>query len=555
MNFSKKLRLIFLQTLIIAGFTLRFYQLGEVPDGLTVDEADMAFSTYSIIKTGADVYGQKLPFFFQALDDYKPSLVFYTTIPAIMMFGLNEFAVRFAPFIFGMYTIVLIFTLARLLYPKVPMTAYILVMLTAFAPWHIALSRAMVWYIELTFAYLLVFISFFLGLRRNKNWFILSGFILGLTLYIYYAALIYLPFLIFIFAIIFYKDLIKLKWTVLISMIVFTVISLPAASHYFSPESKSRFNAISVLTADITLPTSISEIQLDQQEVRPFSQIIHNRRFVYLSALLDNYVDYFNLDYLFITAKNTRYFYVNNVGLFYAIELPFFLYGLYKLVRRREKSDLLILGLLIIGPIPASITLGSPFPHRGIITILAIQLISAIGVVGFFEFLIKNKFLYTKQVLLIVIILYLISIYFFLHQYFIHSPNEFTSENNNGAWYSTVREAIPIVNKYKDDYDKIIFTWSSQKLVPAVYFLFYNQIDPKILQQKASRWTNEPPSFRQIYDEIGNIEFRPINWEQDKNLKNTLFVGYQNEFPKDIEVIDKTYLPNGEVHFLFVKTD
>ena len=151
--------------------------------------------------------------------------------------------------------------------------------------------------------------------------------------------------------------------------------------------------------------------------------------------------------------------------------------------------------------------------------------------------------------------LYFFSVNLFLHQYLIHSPNEFTSENDNGAWFSTVRDAIPKINEKKTKYDKVVFTWSQGKLVPPIYYLFYNQIDPRIIQKKASAWTNEPPSYRQIYNQIGNIDFRPINWDKDKDLKNTLFIGYPKEFFGDFNIIDKTYLPNGNEHFLLVGTD
>lgn len=550
--------------ILLVSLTIRFYQLGKVPNGLSVDEADMGYNAYSVLATGADVYGQKFPLFFQSLDDYKPGLVFYTTIPAIFLFGLADFAIRFAPAILGSLTLVLIFILTKLLYPKNQYLPYISTLLAAFAPWHIALSRAMVWYIELIFLYLLFFIFFLFAqkehLKTQVKLLTLSAaaIFLSLTPYVYYAAIIYLP-LVVILAAFLYRDTLRKNLKIsLTALAILVVLSLPALAHYARQESRTRLDDISILTPDITLPTSIAEIEQDQKLGIPFSQIVHNRRLVYASALLDNYFDYFNLDYLFVTAKNTRYFYVNNVGLFYLIELPFFLYGLYQLVKRREKSDLLLLALLLIGPIPAMITLGSPFPHRALLTIFSIQLISAIGAAAFLSQIQKVsnfQFSLTGPVLIsATVIVYGASIYFFLHQYFVHSPREFTSENDNGAWFSTVRETIPKVNQYKEKYDKVIFTWSQGKLVPAVYFLFYNQVDPKIIQAKAALWTNEPLSFRQIYDRIDNIEFRLINWDQDKNLKNTLLIGYPSKFPGDIEVVDRTYLPNDKPHFVFVET-
>lgn len=553
---------IFLLVILSFSILFRFYKLGNIPNGLTTDETDLAYNSYSIIKTGLDVYGEKFPLFFQSLDDYKPGLVFYTTIPAILAFGLDDFAVRLAPFVFGVLTLVLVFGFTKLLYPKNILLPPVATVLASFAPWHLALSRAMVWYIELIFLYLLFFVFFFFSQKerlttQTKTIILTTGFIfLSLTLYVYYAAIIYLPLLLFVLAYI-YRDFVKKNLKIfLFSISILVLLSVPAVAHYSKEESRSRLNAISVLTADITLPTSIAEIEQDKREGQPFSQLIHNRRTVYASAFLDNYLDYFNLDYLFVTAKNIRYFYTNNVGLFYLLELPFVLYGLYILIKRRDKPDLLILALLLIGPIPAAITLGSPFPHRALLTILSIQLISAIGVATFLSNFINSKsnsLRPARTIIALLCITYGAGVYFFIHQYFIHSPREFTSEFDNGAWFSTVRDVIPKVNQYKEKYDKVVFTWSQGKLVPPIYFLFYNQIDPEIIQAKAALWTNEPPSFRQIYNQIDNIEFRPINWAQDKNLKNTLLVGYQSEFPENITVVDRTFLPNGKTHFVFVQ--
>lgn len=569
---------VLLLALLVFSIFIRFYKLGSIPNGLSADEVDMAYNAYSILKTQKDVYGEKLPLFFQALDDYKPGLVFYTTLPSIFLFGLNNFSVRLAPAIFGTLSIILLFVLTKTLYPKNKLLPFISVLTISFAPWHIALSRAMIWYIELIFLYILFFTCFlfaqkeYLKTQTRLMTLTASAIFLSLTLYVYYAAIIYLP-LILIAVVFIYRDFLRknLKRS-LVTLSILVILSLPAFLHYTSQESKTRLNAISVLTPDATLPTSIKELEQDQQLGLPFSQFIHNRRLVYASALADNYFDYFNLDYLFVRSENIRYFYVNNVGLFYLIELPFFLYGLYTLIMRREKSDLLLLALLAIGPLPAMITLGSPFPHRGILLLLAMQLISAVGLTTFLSNFTKLKsnilrasasesrsFLkgssrQTRTVFLILFFVYSSSVYFFLHQYFIHSPREFTSEFDNGAWFSTVREAIPLVNQYRNKYDKVVFTWSAQKLVPAVYFLLYNQVDPRILQVKSAGWTNESPSYRQIYNQIGNIEFRPINWETDKNLKNTLLVGYPSEFPSDIKTVNQAFLPNGQPHFLFVSS-
>ena len=546
----QKFTILFLGLLLIASFAIRLYKLGSIPNGLSTDEADMGYNAYSIIKTGKDVYGKSYPLFFQALDDYKPGLVFYSTIPAISIFGLNDFAIRLTPAILGSLIPLLIYWFVSQLYLRNKKLAYLSAILSALAPWSIHISRAMIWYVEMLFFYLLFINTFIYSLKNNSKFALFSSLFLATTLYIYYASFLYLPLTIILLSVIYKKIIFKSLKVYLLSLIALSMLSIPAIINYQNQAGRTRFNAISVLTPDITLPTSISEMTYDAGNDIPFSTVIHNRRFVYTSDLIKNYVSYFNFDYLFVNSNSVRYFYVNNVGLFYLLELPFALYGIYVVTRRREKSDLLLLGLLLIAPIPAMITLGTGFIHRALLLLPTIQIISTIGAISIFSYLAKYK----KVLIIPLIIVYGSTVFFFLHQYLIHSEKEFTSENDNGAWFSTVKETIPLVNHYRGKYDKVVFTWSSGKLVPAVYFLFYNQVDPRILQAKTARWTNEPPSYKQIYNQIDNIQFRPINWETDKNLKNTLFVGYPKEFGSDAKVIDQTFLPNGNRHFLLVES-
>lgn len=546
---SKNKRLIFfLAGLFVMSAFLRFYKLGQIPNGLSPDEADIGYNTYSIIKTGADVYGKKYPLFFQSLDDYKPGLPFYSSIPAIKYFGLNEFSIRALPAFLGSLIPIIVFYLVLLLYPKNRKYAYFAGVLTALAPWSIQESRAMIVYSDFTCLFLLFLLFFILAVTRSGRYLILSAVFLSLTLYTYYAAAIYIIPVLLIIIFLYRFELFNRAKYFLLFLIVLLVLSLPAINHYISPIAKTRLNAITIFSPDITLPTSISEITYGKQHAIPLSTISHNRRFIYGLTLFGNYVRYFNLDYLFVDSSGVRYFYVNYVGLFYLLELPFALFALYRFIKYRGRSDKLLLGLLAISPFPAMITLGTGFVHRALLLLPIIQILSAIGLSSVLSAWWKsNKFLAA-----ITALIYLSFVIFFLQQYFVYSPREFSSENNNGSWFSTVRDVIPYVNSSKEN--TVIFTSSKQKLVPGIYFLFYNKIDPTIIQAKSAKWTKDPPSYSQIYNRIGNITFRPIFWKEDQKLKNTLFIGYPSEFSPDAKVTKKTYLSNGQEQFYIVQT-
>ncbi|MEK7581032.1 MAG: glycosyltransferase family 39 protein [Patescibacteria group bacterium] len=555
MNFSKRIPFVFIISTLFVSFALRFYALGQVPNGLSPDEVDVGYNAFSIIKTHKDVYGRAFPLFFQSLDDYKAGLPIYLSVIGIKLFGLSDYSIRAIPALFGALTPILFFFFAKLLYPEKKKFPFVIMILATFEPWGIAISRAMIFYSEYVFLCLLVLITFLIGMKKNmKNVLYVSGALLGLTPYVYYSSFIYMP-LLFVAVSLIYKDFIfKNLKTCTISLLFVLVVSFPAISLYLNPQNRNRFNAISLFNPDTTLTLSIKEQTSDIEEKLPFSGYVHNRRIIYASAFLDNYFDYFNLDYLFVNAKNIRYFYTNYVGLFYLFAIPFFLFGLFKIITRRKKDDLFILALIIIGPISAAVTLGSPFPHRGLLFLIGVQVVCALGLTAFFDNFLKRKQWQYKAAIILIIFAYFLNVYFFIHQYFIHSPQEFNAESNNGAWFATVRDVMPFVRKNKSNYETIIFSWSYRKLVPGVYYAFYNKTSPFVFQSKSALWTNEPPSYRQIYDKIENIEFRPIDWENDKSRIKTLLIGYPEEFPPDVKnVVNKTYLPNGQIHLLFVE--
>lgn len=547
---KKTKTIIFVFLIFISSLFLRLSHLGKVPNGLTVDEADMAYNAFSVLQTGRDVYNRHWPLFFQSLDDYKPAIPVYLTIPSIKLMGISAFSIRLMPALLGSVTPLLAFFLFKLIYPRTNTPAAISAVLFTLAPWNIAISRATFMYIELVFFLLLFLITFLLSLNKNKYWIFVSAFLLGLTLYVYYAALIYLPFLLVSLSLIYKKDLLKVKKTVLMALVVLLIVCAPAFAHYLDPHAKTRFTKISIFTPDVALPISLAEIKADQEVQIPASGLIHNRRFVYINHFLANYFDYYNFDYLFTNANKVRYFYVNWVGLFNLIELPLFLVGLYVLVTKKQKEVLLFGSLLIIGPIPAAITSGSPFPHRGILLILAMQFLIVIGISRILGTITPRIKTITRASLLVIIG---ISTLFFMHQYFFHSRYEFSTENDNGAWFSSMSDVVPFVNRYSSQYQNVVFSWTNAKTVPPIYFLLYNQVDPRQMQQKASQWTNEPPSFRQIYNQVGNVEFRPIDWQTDQKLQNTLFVGYPEEFKGGkVNVIDRTVDYDGKTHFILV---
>lgn len=81
--------------ILCLGVFFRFFQIGQIPAGLTNDEADIGYDAYSILNTGKDQWDAKLPIqSFAGFGDYRPVFYTYLVVPMVKIFGLTNVAVR-----------------------------------------------------------------------------------------------------------------------------------------------------------------------------------------------------------------------------------------------------------------------------------------------------------------------------------------------------------------------------------------------------------------------------------------------------------------------------
>ena len=70
MNLNIKQKNIWILFVVFFGAALRFWKLGELPPSLNWDEVSHGYNAYSILKTGMDEWGVRLPLIFKAFVDY-----------------------------------------------------------------------------------------------------------------------------------------------------------------------------------------------------------------------------------------------------------------------------------------------------------------------------------------------------------------------------------------------------------------------------------------------------------------------------------------------------
>ena len=203
----------YLLIILILGFFLRTVVLARFPAGFSPDEAAQGYTAYSILKTGKDEWGVRLPLTPRSFGDYKPPLQTYLMIPSIAVLGLNELAVRLPNAILGTLAILAVFLLAKELFkdttfgePLSLMSAFLL----AVSPWQMSFSRGAFEANLITF-FMSIGCWFFLKGLKKSNYLPLAGVFLGLNLFTCHAAKLLTPLLVIILVVWGREELVRLK--------------------------------------------------------------------------------------------------------------------------------------------------------------------------------------------------------------------------------------------------------------------------------------------------------------------------------------------------------
>ncbi len=68
-KYTTRTDLMLVLLITISGGVMRFTMLSETPPGFFCDEASTGYDAYSILQTGRDQHGEKLPLYARSFDD------------------------------------------------------------------------------------------------------------------------------------------------------------------------------------------------------------------------------------------------------------------------------------------------------------------------------------------------------------------------------------------------------------------------------------------------------------------------------------------------------
>ena len=547
----KKSQIWLLFLIVFLAGCLRFWQLGKAPPSPDWDEASLGYNAYSIMKTGRDEYGKAFPLILRSFDDYKPALYVYLAIPAIKVFGLNTFAVRFPAALLGTIAVLLTFFLVKELldnFPKAIRNSLIVSFLLAISPWHIQFSR--IAFESNIGLFLNILVALFFLKSLKKPWLlVLAAFFAGLNIYTYQAEKIFTPLLVLIMALIWRKELLSLPRRYLFAGIgTGLILILPFVYLTFTtPEIFLRAKGTSFASDPTPFLAGTAERLLrDYQNNDSLGLILDNRRVTYAITFVRGYLSHFDLNWLFITGDDARH-HSPGMGHLYLWELPFFLLGIYALLfsKLSRKIKWLIFAWFLIAPIPAAFSSGAPHGVRTLRFLPMVQIFVSFGLIRAWQAIKKKQTILKFSIIIPAVLLFIFNFGYYLNQYFVQQ-NYYYSQ----YWQYGYKEAAETAKRIEANYEKIVVSNDPHLDQSYIFFLFYLGYDPKAYQEAGGTVSG---GFAETHRGFSKYTFRPIEWEEEEKKAEILYIGRPEDFPGDVKSIETINFLDGEAAIKIVE--
>jgi 4-amino-4-deoxy-L-arabinose transferase-like glycosyltransferase len=475
-----------------------------------------------------------MPIHFIAFGDYPPPALRYLTILPVYFFGLSSLSVRFPSALFGTFSVILAFFLARKIFDK--RVGLFSSLLFAVSPWAIGLSRvtidpntAMTFFLSGLLLYLLA--------KEKKIFLLFSVLSFAATVYAYSAYVLFLPLAGLTMVIWDRKYVFKNLKICLISFLLLILLVIP--------NFLIKNNAASVRFSQVGLISNVSSIGLinnlnDSRGacLKDFNSAIcrisDNKIILYMSTFLKNYLSHFNFNWLYSDGNSTQFSVLPARGLGYIFEIAFFILGIIMIIKNKNRKGYFLIALLLVSPIPDSLT-GEGHYGRASVMLPFMLMIEGAGLfclvrlIGLIKYSIIRKLSY-----LAIFSTMVVAVTIFWITYLTYFKNYYSVFSQYG--YEDLMKKVYVL---RNSYDKIYISKNLNDTKQYVYYLFYNKYDPKKFQNKIDVSYRTGSDGWVSIDRINNIYFVQDLPIIDENLINSrekaLFISSPVDFPKSVK--------------------
>ena len=523
-----KKNLFFLFLIIVLAFLLRFYALDKVPGSLNPDEASLGYTSFSILKTGADEHGKFLPLSLQSFGDWKLPVYSYIGVIPVALFGLNEFSARFTSMITGVIAVLLIYFTSLKLFNKRGI-ALISALFLSVSPWSIYFSRGAYEVNVATTIFLGGFLALLHYFQNKRVRYLFLGFVFfGVTMFTQHNYIVFTPVYVFTVLFLFRKNILyNRRWY---ASIAFFAILIAASYMSIAAGGGKKVSNLNIFNDRNTIYNRVEKLRGDNSPKNNFLERIFHTKYsggAYQFTL--NYLNSYSPNFLFDKGGEKLVHNIGDFGYFYILDAFFVIIGLAFLLWNKEKKPLLFLvPWLLIAPIPSAIT--RELSGTRLFTMVPLfMLIASYGAYKMATIWKEGKLRYAACG--IFVLLFIGIVVYFLEYYFVHFNHQ-----RIRFWHYGYREAVKLTYKYPT-YNVVM---RGPENFPYIYFLFYGKYDPSIFRKEVTYY---PPTSEGFYfvKSFGRYQF------VDK-------IDYSNLASKSIYIDDtrlddkkhSIFLPSGE---------
>lgn len=525
-------------SILMLAAVLRFWNLGNVPPSTSMDEASIGYNAYSVLKIGADEYGEFPLISQRGYDDWRRSTYLFLVVPFVALFDLHSISIRLPAAILSILTVWATYYIVLFLFSKRSEFSYSVSLLATFllaiSPWHIYISR-LGHESNTCLAFFILGLLFFLQgeKSKSKSKIILSGIFFSLSVISYYSGQVFIPIFVIGLFFIFRKVLLAIIFSdkkTFISFFILLMFLIPMFKSTFSENSLIRFQGTGILKPEVHYWERFQK-QIDLRRKADINndivgRIVYSKYSFLLKVFIEGYTAHFNPRWL-LTNSSAEPHKVPNLGLLYVWEILSITLGIIVLLSSNlldRKAKMLIFLWFFIAPLPAAIATQAPHAMRSYNFLPTWQIFSAFGLVYIFYALRK----FSIFILPAFAVLILISLSTFYKNYFIIFPKE-----QSRSFHYPLSKVIPYVITQQDDYQKVVFSNKDNLYQSYMLFLYYSKYDPLVYQKQGG---TKSGGFSETHV-FGKYEFRPIIQTEKDN--HVLYIGNYHEL-KNVKVL-KTF--------------
>ncbi len=508
---------IILILIICIAAILRLYGLGSVPIELNRDEASIGYTSYLLLKTGADEYGRKWPLNLESFGDWKLPVYEWATIPSVALFDLSPWSVRLPSAVAGIVAVYLLYQLTLMLITS-QKYSYIFAILTALflaiSPWHIHFSR-MAYEANLGLTLFLVGTILMLHFinKQKISALLFSGIFFGLTMICYHAFQIVTPLLLVLLIFIFRKR-IQLNpprqisiWFLFIGLVITPIILLFTSGVTHSNQVK--LSGLSIFEEQTYYLRLFNKRQYFNENQTMLAKFYTNIPMEFLRQLFLNSTLALNPDFLFINGAGHGSHDIVGIGKFYSAMLPLFAIGLITLFSRHalftSNGRWLIIAWLIVGLLPAIITWQPAHATRSYAVLIPLLLLASQGSFWLYQALRKRSGVAQYLIVCMFFFILFYQVGSMLVTYYIVSPQR---DIDNWTWYA--KDMTNFLSEAKNRVNHVYVQGNSWS--PYIFYLFYAQIDPQSAQEQLVHLPPDIEGFRHV-TKIDTLEFGDVPFQ------------------------------------------